>query len=366
MTKYAIKLADNSTALLFKNKKRTRLLSENYNFTFNKTDGYFVRWGKTLEDDGKLELGIPEIADIEISTICHGVNNIPCAFCYKGNTGRGTYMSLDTFKKVFRNLPPSITQIAFGIGDIEGNPDMWDIFDHCIINGVVPNVTVNGEGITDEIADKLVSKCGAVAVSLYDFNKTYDTVKKLTDKGLKQTNIHFMLSKETYDKAFRLMHEYVLSRIEGYTDENRIKDLNAIVFLSLKKQGRATNGYDSLTIDEFKEIIDYAFRNNVPIGFDSCSAQKFIKSIKGNKYEERLTQLAEPCESTLYSMYVNTEGRFFPCSFVEGTEGWEKGIDMTETDNFFGDVWYNNDTKSFREKVIDCRNCGKSCPIFKV
>jgi hypothetical protein len=307
MEKWGIRLADDSTGVLLKDDKGILFRSNDYNFSFNKKNGFFMRWGKTQKEDGKLELGIPEIADIEISTICHGVNNIPCAFCYKGNTGRGTYMSLDTFKKVFKNLPPTITQIAFGIGDIEGNPDMWDIFDYCIENGVVPNVTVNGEGITDEIADKLVSKCGAVAVSVYDKDKTYDTVKKLTDKGLEQTNIHFMISDQTFESAFRLMTDY--------KNDERLKNLNAIVFLSLKKQGRAMNGFDGLDDEGFRLIIDFAFKQNIPIGFDSCSAQKFIKSVKGTEHYDKLIQFAEPCESTLYSMYINTEGKILSLFF---------------------------------------------------
>ena len=64
---------------------------------------------------------------------------------------------------------------------VGGNPDMWDIFEYTRANGVVPNVTVNGEGITDEVADKLVALCGAVACSIYDKNKSYDTIKKLND-----------------------------------------------------------------------------------------------------------------------------------------------------------------------------------------
>lgn len=358
MIRYNIKLADKSEAVIIKNSKNVFLRSKEYNFNFDKETGFFVRWGETLQDDGKLELGLPEIADIEISTICNGINGVPCSFCYKGNTGKGDYMNFETFQKIFHNLPPSVTQIAIGTGDIEGNPDMWKIFDYCNEFGIIPNVTVNGEGTTDEIADKLVSKCGAVAVSLYDKDKTYNTVKLLTDKGLKQTNIHFMLSKESYDKAFQLMDDYK-------TDE-RLKNLNAIVFLSLKKQGRAKSNFNSLNDEQFKSLIDYALVNNVPIGFDSCSAQKFMTSIKGHKLEKRLNQLAETCESTLYSMYVNTFGEFFPCSFIENTDNWEKGIDMINIKDFFEDVWYNKKTIDFRKSVINCRNCNISCPKFEI
>lgn len=358
MIRYNIKLADNSDAVIIKNSKNVFLRSKEYNFNFDKETGFFVRWGETLQDDGKLELGLPEIADIEISTICSGINGVPCSFCYKANTSKGDYMNFETFQKVFHNLPPSVTQIAFGTGDINGNPDMWKIFDYCNEFGVIPNVTVNGEGITDEIADNLVSKCGAVAVSLYDKDKTYNTVELLTKKGLKQTNIHFMLSKETVIKAFQLM--------DDYKSDDRLKNLNAIVFLSLKKQGRAKSNFNSLGDNDFKSLIDFALSNNVPIGFDSCSAQKFTKSITGHKLEKRLNQLAEPCESTLYSMYVNTHGEFFPCSFIENTSSWEKGINMINIENFFKDVWYNDKVANFRKSVIDCRNCNKSCPKFEI
>jgi len=88
-------------------------ISPNYNFIFNKINGAFSRWGATFDDDPECAPS-PEIADIEISTICnHG-----CKFCYKSNTCDGTYMDLKTFKTVFSKLPNTITQVAFGIGSI--------------------------------------------------------------------------------------------------------------------------------------------------------------------------------------------------------------------------------------------------------
>ena len=42
--------------------------SEGYNFNFNKIDGFFARWGKTLEDDPEYSMWGNEILDIEVST----------------------------------------------------------------------------------------------------------------------------------------------------------------------------------------------------------------------------------------------------------------------------------------------------------
>lgn len=346
---------------ILENKSKKILKSEDYNFYFDKTTGFFARWGKTQEDDPQYSPVGPEIADIEISTICSGVKGVGvCKFCYKNNTPNGENMSLETFKKLFHKLPKTITQIAFGIGDIWSNPDMWKIFDYSKENGVTPNVTVNGEGITDEIAERLVKTCGAVAVSLYDKDKTYDTIKKLTDLGLKQVNIHYMISNETYNGALDLMKD----RLE----DERLSKLNAIVFLSLKPKGRAIkNHFTFLSQDKFKKLVDYAFEHNIGIGFDSCSAQKFLKSVKDRENYKQLEQMSEPCESSLFSSYFNTEGKFFPCSFAEGTEGWEDGIDIISNGHkFLEDLWYNKKVVDFRNKTIECRMCGKDCPIYEL
>ncbi len=351
-----------SKFILIDGKNQKVLKSDTYNFVFNKDSGFFARWGKTKEEDPAYSPVGPEIADIEISTICKGVKGVGiCKFCYKSNTPHGENMSLDTFKKLFAKLPKHITQIAFGIGDIDSNPDMWAIFDYAKENGVIPNVTVNGEGITDEIADRLASTCGAVAVSLYDKDKTYNTIKKLTDRGMKQVNIHFMISNETFDKAKDLLNDRL-------TDE-RISKLNAIVFLSLKPKGRAVkNFYTALSQDKFKELVDFALNSKIGIGFDSCSAPKFLNSVTDNENYKLYETLSEPCEATLFSSYFNVEGKFFPCSFIEGTPGWENGIDIIsdEKSEFIKDLWYNDKTKQFRDATLKCRECKQACSVYNI
>jgi len=331
--------------------------SEGYNFDFDKRTGFFARWGNTLGEDGDLKKGLPEIADIEISTICSGVGKA-CAFCYKSNTPKGEYMNFSTFKKVFAKLPPTVTQIAFGIGDIEANPDMWKIFDYCRAKGVIPNVTVNGAGITDEIAKKLATKCGAVAVSLYNKELTYNTVKKLTDLGLEQTNIHFFLAEETFELGMEVLSDII-------TDK-RLKKMKAIVFLSLKKKGRAKKGFTALSGEKFKVLSEYALENNIPIGFDSCSSWKFLKSIEGNPDYKRIEQSVEPCESSIYSAYINVKGEYFPCSFMEGEGDWKEGIDVLKIEDFLKDIWFSKKTMKFKNEVINCRECKKCCPFYEI
>jgi len=338
---------------IFDNKEFKILRSDEYNFVFDKKTGVFKRWGKTFDDDP--EEGLPEIADIEISEVCSGVSGSGlCNFCYKSNTKSGRNMSLETFKKVFSNLPKSVTQIAFGIGDIEGNPEIWDILWHTRNNGVIPNITINGQGITKKIAHKLASVCGAVAVSLYNKELTFDAVHKLSEEGLKQVNIHFFLAEETYERALRTL--------DDIKNDERLANLNALVFLSLKSKGRAKGNFHSLSQERFTNLVEKSMEKGVRIGFDSCSAFKYLNAVG---YEEPHISFTEPCESTLFSMYINVEGKFFPCSFMEGEKGWEKGIDCTSGE-FLKAVWNHGRTCRTRNLVKIARKSCVNCHHFKI
>jgi radical SAM protein with 4Fe4S-binding SPASM domain len=143
--------------------------------------------------------------------------------------------------------------------------------------------------------------------------------------------------------------------------------MNAIVFLSLKTKGRAKeNNFHPVSTEKFKKLMSYALENKVAIGFDSCSGQKAFESVKGLRNQKELEGMIEPCESTLYSMYINTEGKFFPCSFAEGDGEWINGIDVVNCNDFLKDVWWNEKTLRFKNKVMSCRDCNKACPIYNV
>jgi len=120
-----------------------KVRTPSYNYNFDDITGKFSRWGETEKDDSQYSPIGPELIDCEISTICHGINGVPCEHCYKSNTGIGKNMDLETFKTIFNKLPKSVLQIAFGIGSLTSNPDLLEIFWHCRDNGVVPNVTIN-------------------------------------------------------------------------------------------------------------------------------------------------------------------------------------------------------------------------------
>ena len=333
--------------------------SPGYNYVFDFETGTFLRWGKTKQDDPEWAPYGPEILDIEISTICHK----GCSHCYKSNTGHGKNMTLERYKQLFSKFPKSVTQIAFGIGDIDSNPDLWDIMGYTRNNNVVPNITVNGHRVYSGDMDKLAAVCGAVAVSHYDDNECFNTVQGLTSRvgnggPLRQVNIHKLLSHETWQSCMNLM-------IASQSDP-RLEKLNAIVFLWLKPKGER-NDYHQVTLEQYKELVNYALANNIRIGFDSCSAPMFMKAAKDHPEADKMFEMVDACESTLFSYYINVDGIGYPCSFSEGLPQF-KGMDVLNCNDFQIDIWCNNETHDFRWKCANSKdeNSCRRCTIYEL
>lgn len=108
--------------------------------------------------------------------------------CYKGNGGNAPVhnLSFDEFKIILDKMPPLLTQIAFGIMNISTNPDFFKMMEYSRERGIIPNYTCHGLDVTDEYAKRTSELCGAVAVSVYNKEKSYDSIKKFTDNSLKQ------------------------------------------------------------------------------------------------------------------------------------------------------------------------------------
>ena len=337
------------------------LKSENYNYIFNKKNGFFAHWGKTKDEDPEFNPFANEILDIEISTICNGVPNTkgiesPCSFCYKSNTKTGVNMSLETFKKIFDNQSKILTQIAFGAdANATSNPELFQMMQYCRDNEVIPNITV--ANITDETADKLASLCGAVAVSRYENkNVCYDSIKKLTDRGMTQCNMHIMVSDFTYDQ--------VMETLQDAKTDPRLEKLNAIVMLSLKQVGRGIK-FDTLEEDRYKKLVNYALENNISIGFDSCSAFKFLKSVQDHKDIEKFKTCVNSCESFLQSAYINVHGIVSACSFTTNSS-----FKLDAVNNKIEDLWHSDEAVKWRNRLLDtskgnCLGCCE-CPVYKI
>ena len=339
--------------------------SKTYNHTFDPKTGYFEYWGKTKEDNPDLCPYGPTILDIEISSgKCIG-----CEFCYKSNgpSKESSNMSFELFTKIFDKLDRMVlTQIAFGLTTIDANPEMWSIFAYCRKHRIIPNYTCNGFNITEEVAKKTAAMCGAVAVSIIDKETSYGAIKTFISAGMAYINIHFLLCEETFNQSFMIM--------DDMKKDPRLAGLNALVFLQYKpKTGKSEKFTPIQSVEKYQKLVGYAEENKINIGFDSCSAPLYLKSIEKSPEFKKLSMFAEPCESGLFSAYINFKGEFFPCSFSEGIGNWSEGINILDYDSFY-DIWDHTRVKEWRENLLkssknckcDCQTVCRSCPIYEI
>ena len=294
----------------------------------------------------------------EITKKCNGVLDLngirkPCSFCYKSNGPSGKNMSLKDFKIVIDKMP-WLTQLAIG-ADSQGisNPDMIPMMEYARSKGIIPNLTI--ADVSDDIAVKLSKLCGACAISRYENkNICYDSVKKLTDLGMKQVNIHQILHNQNIKEVYET--------IDDIKNDKRLEKLNAIVYFSLKQKGRGEK-FNPISQEEFSKIINKSFELGINFGCDSCSHLKMTNSIKNREDYKQIEKSIEPCESFLMSSFCNVDAKFFPCSFAENIKEWEKGLDIIKCDDFIKNIWNNKKSLIWRNKLLKNKRC---CPIYNI
>ncbi len=171
-------------------------------------------------------------------------------------------------------------------------------------------------------------------------------------------NIHYMLSEQTYDRAFKIIDEI--------KSDERLARMNAIVFLQYKHKNPKSPFTSMLDKDKYRKLVQYCEDKGVAFGFDSCSANLFLDSVKGMDNYKMYEVVCEPCESTAFSSYINCHGEFSPCSFCEEMtfdgQDWNKGISVFEVEKFT-DVWKHPKVVNFRENLL--KNC-RNCPIYDI
>jgi hypothetical protein len=334
--------------------------SPSYNFRFNQKDGTFARWGRCLEDNAIFAPTCPELLDVEISINgCTGTGKGACRWCYKGNTAVApTNMTLATFQTILDKLPRitgviPVTQIAFGITNIKSNPDFLDILKLTRSYGIVPNFTCTGVDLEDDWLQEAAKVIGAVAVSCYQTDKElcYGTIKRFQQAGVKQTNMHLLYHQNNLPFVYEVLDDIVQGVVKP----------NACILLGLKpkNRGRSMSPLDSVN---FGKLAEYAMLHKIPLGFDSCSAPKFSKWLAQNDTPNKvaLEQQVEPCESGIFSLYLDVHGNAWPCSFCEDEVGITP-INMLETNDFTADVWLHPAMVAFRERNIANQ---RACIVF--
>ena len=319
---------------------------------FNKTTGFNVRMGKTFEDDPSwCQLG-PEILDLEISINgCPRVGGASCKFCYKNNTDKpATNMSLADFKKIVGKFPRNLSQIALGITGVQTNPDFKEMLRWLREDmGIVPNYTLSGADLNDDIFEATLKYCGRVAVSVYETDKNlcYNTIKRFNERSPNFCNMHLILS----DYNLKFVNE-VLDDIEA----GKVEGLRNIVFLRCKPVGRASVLPCALSFETLDAVIQRCEKIGIGYGFDSCSCG-LVQDYFRERGKPDLIKYCEPCEGFKLSFYISALGEGCLCSFCEHVQGFPRFNFLADDFNF--EKFWVEDGQKFRDM-----DTAAHCPCF--
>lgn len=333
--------------------KAIRYKSLGYTSFFNPDTGFFAR----VPDKGKKEPFWsphgPELMDISITNWC----DKGCSFCYKSSTKCGEHMSIDQYKVVIDQAAEMRTfQVALGGGNPNQHPNFIEILEYTASQGVVPNYTTNGRGLSDEILNATQKYCGAVAVSAYPpYDVISVAIEKLINHKIK-TNIHFILDSESIDTAIEWLN-HPLKYLMG---------INAIIFLNYKPSGRTVFEEkllrNSARLDEFFRLATSSKRK-LKVGFDACCVSGVFARTNAN------TSMVDACDAGRFSMYVSENLKVYPCSFQSGLA---EGVQLDEKTTLL-DIWTKSrNMRAFRNyfssdrcrRCSHCSTCMNGCPLF--
>jgi hypothetical protein len=317
--------------------------TDEYVLLFNPKTGEEILTGINGHPD-PFVLDFPSMLDIGIMGHCDN----HCEFCYQGDKYEPN-MSLEGFKRIIDQSKDYVNQVALGgRGDPNQHENFEEILEYCVKNNVVPNYTTSGIRLTDKQISISKEYCGAVAVSMYYKDHTYNALTGLMNAEVK-TNIHYVLTKDNLEHACRLIQGEDL-----YKDNFKLSDINAIVFLLFKPAGKGKNLDWSPTVEQLKifaEVIkkpDCEFK----VGMDSCLINKVSQSRELTSVEELYT---DTCEGARMSCYITPDEKLVPCSFGDHDK---YGIDISKGN--MKDVWFDGKPfKDFRHVLMGTKAC---CP----
>lgn len=178
-----------------------------------------------------------------------------------------------------------------------------------------------------------------------------DAVNMFMKQGCK-TNIHFVLSSESFPLAIDLLDGKDL-----WNNQIDLNRLNAVIFLLFKPIGNAL-GKDNLNVssDNLKLFVEKCrkAKTKFKIGIDACLGNFMYKYCS---LDEREKELVCSCESGRSSVYIGPDMKMSPCSFCKNEN---LKVDLNENPSI-ADVWLNS--KQFVTNREILKKTPLICPV---
>lgn len=290
--------------------------NDEYEIFFSSQTGLEATRGINGHGD-PFSLVLPSLLDIGIMGTCKH----KCTFCYQGHENKPN-MKLKDFKKIIDQVKHHVNQVALGgRGDPNKHENFDEIISYCRSNGVIPNYTTSGMELTKREVE-ISKQCGAVAVSEYQKDYTYDAIQTFIKAGIK-TNIHLIFSKASFDDCIHILYgTNVWQRKKNrtglkYPSLVDINKLNAIIFLLFKPQGAGKN-IEGLIPNQYqyKTFAERIFNPQCKfkVGMDSCLVNHVLQYVTPTGIQK---MSIDSCEGARMSAYITPDMRMMACSFSD-------------------------------------------------
>lgn len=317
---------------------------------FNEKNGTLIR--SDVKGVDPVMRSFPELLDVGIMGHCNSGEYCRKAGvdCYqKGYSIHIPHMSPENFEKIAKQAAGKTFQIALGgAGDPNKHPQFEEILKICRNFRIVPNITTSRFHLQDREIELIKKYCGAAAISWYsrldngiESNlETIKAVERLIESGC-NTNIHYVISRDTIDEAIVRMEQDLLP-----------KGIHAVVFILYKPIGNGVKEKVLKATDSrLKKFFSLATEKEHPyrIGFDTCFTPALLH-LTNTVSRASL----DACEAATFSMYIDSQMNCYPCSFGL----WDKHISESMNDKSLREIWMGEKFTVFRnQKKEKCRNC---------
>lgn len=343
--------------MISRNDEKYRFFSQ-----FNPHTGLYIR-SNVLDEQGRdtgeepFMATFPHLLDVGIMGHCEHGNSGMCinsgVQCYQDGLHKWQpNMSLQDFKRMAGECSGKVYQFALGG---RGDPDMHEDFEAILEtsreNGIIPNMTTSGLGLTVDKARIIKQYCGAAAVSWYRSEYTLQALRLLVEAGV-HTNIHFVLGKNSIDEALAMIKERKIP-----------SGIGRVIFLLHKPVGLGTRANLLEVMDPRVQQFFGLFNeeeNCQLAGFDSCCVPGLL-----NMAVRVHPASLEPCEGGRFSAYVTPDMHLLPCSFDQDLH-WAVELQDTSLEQAWNSQTFEDFRSRMRNRCTGCslhQLCLGGCPI---
>lgn len=319
---------------------------------WNPKTGLFIRGELADGTDPEWAPAGPDLADIHITDYCP----MTCAYCYReSDPSKSTHMTVLDFRNIIRSMIKSVQQIAIGGGSPQHHPQFIEILETAHSMGVIPSYTSNGLDMTDDILQASKEFCGAVAVSMHNYDFAIKTIKRMIDFGV-PTAAHIILSADKIDMWADMLR---IAKDNRGLFGGEIP-LYSVICLMHKPIGRGSWAQHPTNAQKanFMEALR-SYEGKIAVGVDSCSSSSLISS---TPMDELPKDALGPCDCACFSVFVDEHLLVSPCSFNKK--------DIFSLEEFTFEKIWKEKLAPYRERVFntcpDCesRSLCRSCQVI--